>query len=71
MLTVSVDNLTKEWNETRDIIKAVWAYTAGMLDGWAARLEVAKYDERIQIYKDMREFAALLRKKGGVTIADL
>ncbi len=64
---MSVDSLAKEWHETRDMIKAGWAYIGGSLDSWAIILE-ENPEMQETVIKDMKEMAAKLREKAGVTI---
>lgn len=54
----------KKFNESKN------AFISGMIMGWASRLETAKYDERLKVYKDMREFSEKLAKSAGVIITD-
>jgi len=42
------------------------AYVAGLLMGWASRLE--KSESTKDVINDMNEFSKLLAKKSGVTI---
>lgn len=62
-----LDSLTKDWHETRDMIKAMMAFVGGSLDSWAIIIE--ENPELAQtVVKDMKHMAAGLRKFAGVTI---
>lgn len=64
---MTVDDLTKEWHETRD--RALWAYLAGTLDSWAIILD-ENPEMQETIIKDMKTLAKKLREKAGVTVTD-
>ncbi len=73
---MSVDNLTKEWHETKDMIKAMMAFVGGSLDSWAIMLDENAVmleenpDMKDKIIEDMKKMAAGLRKYAGVTIIE-
>jgi len=46
------------------------AFIAGVMLGWAEQLEIANYDERFRVIKDMKEFSEKIAKSAGVIISD-
>lgn len=45
------------------------AYTAGLLFGWASRLENIPFTTK-EVVNEMKDFAELLAKRSGVTLFD-
>jgi len=61
-----IDDLLKAVREEKELQKAHFIFTSGLLRGWVHRLSTAKYEDRQLVYQDMLCYAKELAKAGGL-----